>query len=139
MTIICCSRTEMAADSQISDGDLARKCEKIHKINGEIIGFAGEAQDGLAFIDWFRKGKPDDKPELSDDFSGVMLTKSGQILEYESKLYPRKVLEKTYAIGNGSHVAIGAMEMGASPEQAVKIACKWIDGCKLPVKVVKRE
>lgn len=134
MTTIAANSALMAADSQSTEGSLITKTQKIFKVNGDIIGFAGNHQDGLLFVEWYKhKG---DKPAL-DDFQGLVLTRDGSLFAYEDKLVPIPIHEPFASIGSGSHLAIGAMEMGADPVQAVKVAAKWDAYTKAPVKVLK--
>jgi ATP-dependent protease HslVU (ClpYQ) peptidase subunit len=57
------------------------------------------------------------------------------ILTEDKKIFtccdPRKwlpVKDKHYAIGSGSHFAMGAMQAGKNPEEAVKVAMKLDKG-----------
>lgn len=133
MTAIACNRKMMAADSlAVADGTKS-KATKIFRVGDEIIGFAGELQCGLAFVEWYRnRSKP--KPDI-DDFSALVLSKEG-ITMYESRLVPLPVMEKFAAIGTGCDAAIAAMHMGADPRRAVKVACKVRSDCGPPVRVL---
>jgi hypothetical protein len=42
-----------------------------------------------------------------------------------------------YAVGSGSHLALGALEAGASPKQAIKIASRYDSGTNNDVRVLK--
>ena len=123
----------MAADSQFTHQNLITKGDKIFQVGDDIIGYAGDVEAGVAFIEWKKGGE---KPvELDEDFEAIVLSKSGKITWYGPKLLPIVIKEKFTALGSGSHLAIGAMYRGASPEEAVKIACKVDTGSCLPVNV----
>ena len=141
MTVIACNQDMMAGDSQWVDGGIVGKCgndeRKIRRINGDLVGFAGNMQDGLQFLDWY-KDQTKDKPSL-DSFSGLVLKPDGTILLYETALIPTRVHPHPfYAIGNGAEFALGAMYAGAQPDQAVRLCCKHMDGIGGPVRVLKR-
>ena len=134
MTTIAVNSECMASDSQSTHNGLICKEVKIFKTNNGIVGMAGDSQEGLAFLEWFRGGdKPDD---IGEEFEAIVLTPLGKILWYGRKLIPEKVTSPYYSIGSGSHVAIGALAMGASPKEAVTIAAKWTHESCLPVKVL---
>lgn len=137
MTTIALNPECMASDSQSTHNGLINKEIKIFKTNQGIVGMAGDSQEGLAFLDWMNGGdKPDD---IGEEFEAVLLAPKGKMFWYGRKLIPEKITRKFYAIGSGNHVAIGAMEMGASPEEAVKIACKWTNESCPPVKALYNE
>ena len=127
----------MAADCQFTSGNLTTHGCKIFRVKEDIAAFAGDQQSGLLFVDWLNGG---DKPELPlEDFEAIVLTKAGKMIYYGDKLKPAPVTESHVAIGSGSHLAIGAMMEGASPEKAVKIACKRDAYSSGPVKAYNRK
>lgn len=133
MTTIAVNKKSMAADSQFTHQNLITRGDKIFKLGDDIIGYCGDVESGTSFIDWKKGGE---KPaELEEDFEAFVLSKSGQITWYGSKMIALPIKEKFTAIGSGSHLAIGAMYAGLSPEEAVKIACKVDTFSCLPVKV----
>lgn len=137
MTTIAMNKDMMAGDSQVTSGNRKSRTQKIHKVDGDIIGFCGGLEDGLLFVDWYKhKG---DKPPIDEDFGALVLTKSGEMYEYGSKLVKAEIKEPFASIGSGSDIAIGAMEMGANPRDAVKIAAKWDAFTKCPVKTLRRD
>lgn len=137
MTTIACNKETMAADSQFTEGHLTSHGRKIFQVKGDIAAFAGDQEVGLEFIEWLNGG---DKPELPlEDFEGLVLTKEGKMIYYGCKLRPAPVTESHTAIGSGSHLAIGALMQGATPEAAVRIACKRDAYSSGPVKVFHRK
>lgn len=134
MTTVVIDKTSIAADSQFSYIGLCTKGDKLFEVGDDIIGFSGPVESGLAFVEW-KKGALEKPLELDDDFEALVLSKGGKMVYYGSKMIPIPIKEKFSAIGSGSHLAIGAMHAGLSPEDAVKIACKVDIGSCLPVKV----
>ncbi len=126
MTTIACNRQTMAADSQISFEDGAKgNIKKLFRVNGDLIGFCGETDDGLAFVDWYKnKTEP---ARVSKDFEALVLTGKGIFLYYKS-LVPIRIESKFHAIGSGRKVALGFMEARSDPKKAVRAAAKHDDG-----------
>lgn len=131
MTTIVYKDGVIAADSQVTAGEARKfRCEKIYQVvvHGlpAIVGLAGGAFDGLAFLDWLMGDKPEPPQRLIDgeaDFTAIVLNKHG-LFEYDKWCRPDKVLERFYAVGSGASAALGAMHMGATARQAVEVACK---------------
>ena len=133
MTVIAYREGILAADSQFTDENFQTTGKKLFRKRGKIIGFAGDAEQGLVFTDWYfnRRSR---KPEFSSekDWCALVLGKDG--LEYWGpSLRPLEIDEKYYAIGSGAAVAMGAMDAGATALQAVRIACKRDPHCAPPV------
>lgn len=135
MTTIVVRDGIMAADSCVTvsseaGGDRKFRCEKIYKKvlpNGEtvLIGTAGESAPGLVFVDWYGSGKPN-PTELLDgeaDIDIIVLTTRG-VFGYDKWCRGEKLMGRFHAIGSGTKAALGALHMGATARQAVRIACK---------------
>ena len=140
MTVAVYRDGVLASDRAVStDNDLiACYRTKIRKTNGKLIATAGQAQNGVAFQEWFHAGEPPDKkPDLDNDFIGLVIDANGTINIYNNKLYSYVAESSCFAIGNGHHVAMGAMEMGATAEQAVSVACQYVLGCGGGVDVLR--
>jgi ATP-dependent protease HslVU (ClpYQ) peptidase subunit len=115
----------MMADAQLTDGNMRAKVySKIKKINGHLVGGAGNLEEVILFQQWY--ANPNSKPPnlSSRGFEGLAVTPEGDIFTYQRRLVPMKVEEKFYACGSGFAFAMGAMEAGASMERAMEIACK---------------
>lgn len=124
MTTVVTNGKVMVADCQLTDAGVSFIYQdKIRKVNGHLIGGAGDPDDIALFMSWFENptGKP---PKLSNRFEAVVVNPAGNIYYYTRRLVPQQIHDKFYAIGSGFHLAIGAMEYGASPMDALKIACK---------------
>jgi ATP-dependent protease HslVU (ClpYQ) peptidase subunit len=137
MTTIACNRKMMSGDTRYTDGGLEGKCKtKIHNVNGDLVGFAGSMAEGLAFVKWY-KNKDEEKPEISDT-TILVLKYDETIWTYDSNYHAVEVTDKDfYAIGSGSHFAMGAMSAGKNPTEAVRIATKLDVYSGLPVRTLK--
>jgi hypothetical protein len=113
----------MAGDSLAVSGDLTAGAliKKVWRYNGNVYGMTGQLND-LEVIKQWQLGGCEGEPEFSDDFSAMMLTKKG-IFFFDKTLQYHKGAN-LWALGNGRELALGAMYAGASPTQAVRIACK---------------
>ena len=124
MTTIATDGKTMAADGFLvsaSDKIIARRSRKIHRVGESIIGTCGDAFSKKEILKFFRNGK--DKPTLPDDFTGL-LVRSGRAYRFNHKL-ELKPVDLPAAIGTRDEYAIGAMNRGATPREAIKIASKY--------------
>ncbi len=128
----------MACDSRTSDddGEYHDTDDKIERINGALVGCAGNYTDIYKFLDWY-KDRSKERPELEACLV-VELDNRG-IWLYANTCSRSRVDEKCFAIGSGSLAARAAMKFGATPAQAVKTA-KTLDkntGGKVRVYLLK--
>lgn len=158
MTVICTDGKTIACDSQ-ETGDYIEKCQKLYKLDdGRIAGTTGDSGLCLKLIDWMNG-------ELSSDewyhtwsgygYAGLLIV--GTKSEKYSRDAKRQATHTTEfgcwfietdslveipvmlpaAVGSGGKIAMGAMEAGASPERAVKIAIKRDPYCGGKIEVWK--
>lgn len=126
MTTIVCNRTSMAADKRVTGGPMF-KTTKIFRINGSLIGFCGNLEAALQFVEWRRT--PDTKPEFAENsFEALELSANGSLTYWASQLVAMAVEDEFYAIGSGASLALGAMAMGASPKRAIAVAAMYDSG-----------
>ncbi len=139
MTVIAANLKEMAGDSKMTVGAITAHVDKVFHIRDSFIGVAGDADNTTKFLAWFRKECPPDEVSMNFDddksFIGLELNSRGLFL-YSNCCEPDKLHDKYFAIGTGAEVAIAAMDMGKSPTEAVRLACKRVEGCGLPVKTL---
>lgn len=121
MTTIATDGRSMAADSLVtSGGERVGFTVKVQKTrDGTVFGSCGPSVDCSLFADWMHGDI--EKPELSDDFSALVLEPDGQLRYFCKKLHPVEFVVPQ-AIGSGADFAIGAMLAGMTPEEAVAIA-----------------
>lgn len=128
MTTIVVKDNIMAADTLGLFEGVRIKMQKIFRIHGMLFGVCGNYDNAIEFIRRYRK----DKNFLTDytyeangpdknDFDYLLLNKSGLYLTtgYGPQI---KLQERQFAIGSGKEAALGALYMGASAGESVKIA-----------------
>jgi 20S proteasome alpha/beta subunit len=130
MTTICYKGGVMAADKQAtSSGCKHGKMTKIFKINGHLIGCAGDGHACMEMIRWFTDGaKPDEFPDIQKDEDNGMLmvvTPEGKIQFYEKSFLPVQYENDFAAMGSGRDFALGAMASGLGAVQAVEVAISF--------------
>lgn len=144
MTTIAYKNGVMAADSKMTCGKVMHPMHRSQKIficnkGKTAIGFSGAARMFDVVQDWFMGGcKPKQKP-TDNDFgllrADIVVDKKHpngyyiEISEYEvgvdAPLFLSDASVYAGAIGSGEHFALGAMEAGATAEEAVNIASKF--------------
>lgn len=124
MTTIAANLYEMAADTRVTwDDDTTSSSVKIYTIGSAILGATGDVDEIAKFIEWYTNGSVGKQPKRSKDFRVIRLNSEGLHI-IDSNSYWLKLDDKFFAVGSGGQFAIGAMEMGATPENAVRIAAK---------------
>ena len=125
MTTVCCNHELMACDSYLTDGNTIQSVRKIFKRKGHVVGIAGDYAACMEFVKWWLKGKFEDEcPCEMDEVEVLILTNKGKILHYSSCVEPFELVDGFAAIGSGATAAMGALHVGATPEQAVLAASK---------------
>jgi ATP-dependent protease HslVU (ClpYQ) peptidase subunit len=101
--------------------------DKIAKRGPFLAGTSGSIVASQAFLDWFNGGMRGDPPSMPDGDAttfGVIVTPEDLILTWGPRGWER-TRNQTVAMGSGGEFAQGAMAMGATPEQAVKVAIQF--------------
>lgn len=139
MTTIAYKDGIIAADSQVSLGSLIcnNDFNKVQRFDSQefgsvYVGAAGTLSHICEMFDFiatlFSGEEPDAIKFGSEHFQVVMLTEDGELKEGLLTESSTNILwidcEQPYAIGSGSHIAIGAMAAGSTAEEAVKLASK---------------
>lgn len=127
MTTIATDGQRIAADGRLTfNGRIASEDEtKLHTLSdGSVVGVAGDP-DGTR--DLLRALEKNEDHSFSD-MTALRLFPSGAIALYAGEAGAPTFLSPPQAIGSGGPFAIGALEAGASPRQAVKIAAKLDPG-----------
>lgn len=129
MTTIAVRAGVMACDSR-ADGEYAMTVEKIVRLpDGGVAGGAGSASATTAVLAWLQAGEPGDPPAVDEgEWFVLILRPDGSIWKAECRFPAFRLLDKFAATGSGSNFAIAAMAMGASAEEAVRIAAKYDTG-----------
>jgi ATP-dependent protease HslVU (ClpYQ) peptidase subunit len=134
MTTIAVSKSQIAGDRQATHagGLKFRLKTKIFEFNQPIlydkpiyVGLAGNVESFADVLAWFSDPTQYKTPPALKGGEGVILAKDGKIFTFFKSPANWTVIDQnTYAIGSGSHFAMGAMAAGASPIDAVKEAIK---------------
>lgn len=124
MTTIVADRKGMAADKRITGTVAVFKTPKLYRVNGSVIGYAGNVEQALQFIEWRRH--PDTKPTFSEpSFEILELTSDGRLMWWGSEMIAVPIEDDHYAIGSGAAYALGAMAAGATVKEAIQIAAMY--------------
>lgn len=125
MTCVAYRDRIIAADSQAIVEDVKMVDDvKVARRKGHLFGICGMALPPLdAAIKWyFSKKREAFKPYK---FTMIVVTPEGKVIDIDHKNAVIEVDLPFYAVGSGTAYALGAMEMGATAEQAVAAAIKW--------------
>lgn len=153
MTVIAYSSKHrvMAADSRCTNGAPQRhltNSPKIYRLaNGALLGSAGDA-DSRDIRRLFEKASPAGMPTrkqisaLENDVDLLLVFPKGQVYlvtaEYDEDVSAWtgqivRISDIIVAIGTGANFAYGAMEFGATPVEAVEVACRRDIMCYGPI------
>jgi ATP-dependent HslUV protease subunit HslV len=140
MTTIACDGKSMAGDGRSRDAGGLICSESIAKVrrlkDGRIFGLAGNPYDLNAIEAWLNDGG--EFPQIDkDNFDLLVLEADGRAYSYSPRGGRSEQLLPAGA-GSGIDLAIGAMEAGASAEEAVRIACKRHAGSGGKITVLHR-
>lgn len=124
MTTIAYRDGILAADGRTTYGDtiFSDQSRKIHRLSdGALFALCGD----VAYVQPMLDALEDDEAELpqGEGFTAVIVEKDGKVRLYEGKGGYIALDASYYAFGSGEEYAIGAMDMGASAEEAVRVAC----------------
>jgi ATP-dependent protease HslVU (ClpYQ) peptidase subunit len=124
----------MVADSSVSDNDRVWSRRKVRSWRGSLIGFAGNVDESVLFLEWIKKGGK--APKLSGDY--LVMSKDG-LFHYCQSGVPMKVEHGIEAIGSGAKSAMCAYEAleFTDPVRAVKIVCRHDSGSRTPVRTYR--
>lgn len=132
MTTIAVTKTQIACDLQFthSNGLKFKGKTKLYEFpisaiypKPFCIGYCGDAAAILPVLDWLVD--PTTRPPKSTTGEFVVLTSDKKIYTFSSPAQWIIVDQPMYAIGSGSHFALGAMGAGATALEAVKSAAKF--------------
>ena len=121
----------LAFDSKISaDCRHVGSVTKGRKTNKYLCAGCGSVEDLIAVLDWVSDGgilqkRKEFGLDRECDVSALLISKKGSVFHIDSRVYPYLVDASFHACGSGSDLAIGAMAMGASAVEAVRVASKF--------------
>jgi hypothetical protein len=124
VTTIATDGKSMAGDGLCTgDGIIhAMDVRKVFRLSdGRIVGMCGNAYAPPLFVQWLEHGG--DPPDLSEQFEALVLHPGGRCQSFNYKCFA--IDQSVPAVtGSGGPLALGAMLAGASPAEAVAIACQ---------------
>lgn len=129
MSTIAFRNGVLACDTLIMDqgGFKTGTAVKIWRLkDGRLYGGVGSYGDVLAVRDWVDRGMDvtNHLPDIDEDYHGIIINHDGSFMLIEDHL-ARVIFKADYtAIGTGKSIALGAMAMGATAEQAVEAAIR---------------
>lgn len=134
MTIITLRDGYMCSDSLITQGDLKLgEVRKIFDLGDYVVGIAGTYQHAMAFVGWFSEGRPEKRPDFDGEkpnFDALVYDRVRNCtLYYSDGFLGDLIVSDCYAIGSGTDLAIGAMEAGATAQEAVRLTIKRSSNC----------
>lgn len=125
MTTIATNGLIVAADTLgcVGAEKMQFPVSKIHREGKRVYGFSGSLGLMMPVIRWYEcGGELSDVPKVDHGDWQMIVCEPGKI-EYLCNECPAPVIVAwPFAIGTGGDYAIGAMDAGADPIQAVKIA-----------------
>lgn len=129
MTTIAYRAGYLAADTRAYSGGktpIGQKTKIFHDPELKMAGGVSSPHPGFGERFWLWLTGQEGDIEFAKDIEFTALTlQDGDVFIYENSLHPTGPLTATYyAIGSGREFALGAMEMGASAAEAVRVACK---------------
>jgi ATP-dependent protease HslVU (ClpYQ) peptidase subunit len=139
MTTIACDGKSMAGDGQAETCHtiITTEAIKVRRLNdGRIIGSCGEVAYAKQVIAWLN-GEGDKPDKSEDDFAALILNVDGSIEHIGGHCVPT-LAQSPFAIGSGMDFAIGAMECGKTPFEAVQIAARRDPGTGGKITVLER-
>lgn len=129
MTTITYRAGYLAADTRAYSGNkppIGRKTKIFYDPDIKIACGTSSSLPGFGEKFWLWLSGQEGDIEFAKDAEFTSLTiQDGEVFIYENSLFPTGPLEADYfAIGTGREYAMGAMEMGASAPEAVRVSCK---------------
>lgn len=102
------------------------KVFKVKGYDGEqwLVGGVGSMTMLTQFVEWFKDTTTATETPSMENTQALALNSKGQLFLYYATPYPIHIRDKWFAIGSGGEYAVGALEAGATPEQALRIATK---------------
>lgn len=106
---------------------------KVFKVQGFdgapwLLGGAGVMSSLLAFVEWFKDPSTETAAPPMEGLHVMAMNYKGQLYLYYGTTQPIHLQDKFFSIGSGGDYAMGALEAGATPEQALRIASKRDSG-----------
>lgn len=133
MTTIAWDGVTLAADKQASASGMIFNVTKIFRVNGCLVGAAGDFDRINEMVAWFADGADPAKlppfQRSNDDYVGLLVIRPDlSINKYERATTPFKIESPFFAIGSGRDFAMAAMHLGKTAQEAVEVAAAMDTG-----------
>lgn len=126
MTTIAYRDGVLAADTLINcNGDRIGYTPKIGLAKGLLFGASGSTAWCWAFRSWVSAGATGVCPPAPDGAGGFIVMPNDDLIVFHIDGMERRAGLPFHADGSGADYALGAMQMGADPAQAVAVAAAW--------------
>lgn len=139
MTTIAYRDGVLAADTAATAGSsITGQMTKVYAGSVWIVAATGRADDvPRAFRYADASAEEGAKLEFSNDFAALLVERAtGRVMQFEGEEM-FEIRAPFYARGSGRDFALGAMAMGATADEAVRIACRYDCYSREPVEVVR--
>ena len=139
MTVIVFDGRTLAADKQATYGSLRRSVTKVHRVDGLLVGLAGDSWLCAEMLDWIRTGRHRDAfpdAQRSENFATVVVIDEGKTLVYERSPVPVLLEDPVYATGSGRDFALAALMCGCDARRAVAVACALDVSCGMGIDAI---
>jgi ATP-dependent HslUV protease subunit HslV len=131
----------LAADTQITaGGGVSGHVQKAFRKGSILYSTTGCSGLGDAFLTWVAGGLKGDPPVMKEDDNdahGYIFPGGDRVVWRFNKVWATHHAP-FFAFGSGADYALGAMEMGATAEQAVAAAIKFDTNSGGPITVLRR-
>jgi len=143
MTTIAYRDGVLAADTQITcGGTIGGYAQKAFRKGAVLYATAGSSGPGEAFRNWLEGGMKGDAPDMAEDKDsdghGYIFPGGDRVVWRYNKVWASHSAP-FFAYGSGADIALGAMAMGATAEEAVRVAAKFDTGTGGEVTVLRRD
>jgi len=129
MTVIAWDGKSLAVDRRGTSMGLAVILKKYKTLeSGEIAVWCGSNDQGLMLADWYEKGADIEtwpKFQKHDEWSDLVIASNSGIKSFERHPVAQVMEDKLQAWGSGRDFALGAMQNGATAEEAVRVASQF--------------
>lgn len=127
MTTIVYRDGVMAGDSRAWSGDkhpIGSKLKIRRMDDGTLIGCSTTVPGGgEKVLDWYEGGRKADS-DLPETFTFLAAHRNGEVYyACDSTMLSGPLEDEFFSVGSGEQYAMGALHMGASAEEAVRVAC----------------
>ena len=142
MTTIAYRDGVLAVDTAItSDNGVCRgRVSKLRRTpSGLLFAICGQAGLSDVFSRWLEDGAdPLQRPTLNDksDFAALVVFSDSRVAAFSERFVAQFLIADFHAMGSGNELALGAMAMGASAEEAVRVACRFDVWSREPVETM---